>query len=455
MTHGSWKRQYRSAALLLALAILTAALAGCAAEAQDLTGPGATTAQTTTAQATTAQPQLPPAGDLQRLSANVAPRPVDASDALTPQALAAAGDFAAALLRSGLAKEGENTLVSPLSVLLALGMTANGAEGDTLAAFESVLGGGKGSLEDLNLLCKNLSDRLRDVSGSTKLHIANGIWYEESFQPEAAFLQANADFFGAEARRAPFSQDTVKEIKGWVSDNTEGMIPGIIESLNPQDVMVLVNTLYMKNTWQRQFDPNLTAEGEFTLADGGKVKADFMNGGAETLLSYNGAEGVLLPYDDGKTAFLAVLPPEGNTAREYAASLDGAALQGLMNSVQTARVKLCLPKFNAAYDVTLNSALKDMGLGVAFDPETADFSRMGQSALGSVYIGLVIHKTRIEVAEKGTEAAAATGVVMTATSAPVEPPKTLRFDRPFLYGIVDLESGLPLFLGVLETPAGE
>jgi serpin B len=171
----------------------------------------------------------------------------------------------------------------------------------------------------------------------------------------------------------------------------------------------------------------------------------------EQVLSHQGAQGVLLPYDDDQLAYIAVLPPAGMTANQYAATLNGDAFSDLLASAQEEKILLLLPKYASEYDITLNEGLKRLGLARAFDPELADFGRMG-TAGNDLFISQVIHKTRIEVAEKGTEAAAATGVVMDITSALLDDYRTIAFNRPFVYAVVDLDTGLPLFLGVLANP---
>jgi serpin B len=410
-------------ALLLVLCLLLGSMTGCAS-------PKATAASLT-----------------EGITANT----VDTQGALTEEALKAARDFATALWHESLAKEGENTLVSPLSVFLALGMTANGAQEDTLSAFQNVLGL---PLDTLNLVSRALAEKLMGVSGSTILHIANSIWYDEDFQAHEEFLQTNVDYFGAAAYQAPFRKaETVTMINNWVKDRTQGLIPDIIDRLDPANVMVLVNTLYLNAKWQQQFDPADTDQGNFTLCDGSTVAVDFMSNDVrpEQVLSHQGAQGVLLPYDDDQLAYIAVLPPAGMTANQYAATLNGDAFSDLLASAQEEKILLLLPKYASEYDITLNEGLKRLGLARAFDPELADFGRMG-TAGNDLFISQVIHKTRIEVAEKGTEAAAATGVVMDITSALLDDYRTIAFNRPFVYAVVDLDTGLPLFLGVLANP---
>ncbi len=388
------------------------------------------------------------------LTQGVNANPVKVQDALSDAAIGNFQDFSGLLLKESLADGGKNTLISPASVYLALGMTANGADGDTLSAFEQVLGGSGLSLEEINVFCRALSDRLMDVAGGTTLDIANSIWYDEGFQADGAFLQKNADYFNADAFRSDFSNpETVDQINEWVYEKTNGLIPDIISKLDEQDVMALINALYLNTAWQTEFNPDDNIKADFTKSDGSTEECTFMSNNVrnEQVLSWQGAQGVLLPYDDGKLSYLAVLPPEGTTAEAFASLLSSEAITGLMESAKETKALVQLPKHTMNFDIGLNDALSRMGLDMAFDPDRAGFGKMG-AADEKLFIGQVIHKTCIKVNEKGTEAAAATGVIMRSTSARIEDYTTLRFDRPFVFAVVDREIGVPLFLGVLNDP---
>lgn len=363
------------------------------------------------------------------------------------------GDFSAELLRR-CRTEGENVLISPLSVLLALGMTANGAKGDTLSAFEETFGM---SLDQLNALCAELLAEYGDPGGSTESNLANGIWVADHVALEDAFAARCLDTFDAGLFAADFADPAaVKQVNAWVDEQTRGLIPGIIDRFDPTTALTLVNAVYLKNRWQSEF-PTPTGEWElpFTSASGKSTNVPCMYNGIrnEQYLRTDGARGVVLPYDDGRLGFFALLPDEGVALDTVLSALSGQCLADLLNAAGTRRVDLCMPKFEVEWSASLADALSAMGLGVTFDPVSADFTNMGTSPNGPLYIGDVLHKTALKVNEKGTEAAAVTAVVMEACSEPMtDDVIRLTLDRPFLYGIVDLERGTPLFLGTYEQP---
>ena len=381
---------------------------------------------------------------------------------IAPQADAPAADtaglsgFGLELLKEARRQEGGQVLLSPLSVLLALSMAANGAEGETLAQLESVLAGGA-SLEELNAACARLIAAYQSPGGSTRCSIANSVWLDPAGAVSDEFVGRCIGTFSAQAFRMSLSdQAVVPALNGWVSEHTGGLIPKIVDEPFDGAAALLVNALYLKNTWASEFDPNDTRERTFRHRDGREERMDFL-GKHDVYLSYlrgEGAQGVLLPYDDGRLGFFALMPelyPDAPELEQWLEGLDGEALAGLLSGARDALfLSLRLPKFQAEWNGGLSDVLVSLGLDLAFDRELADFSRLGDHPEG-YYISQVIHAARLEVNEKGTEAAAATVVEIAPGGAPAPPDGiTLIFDRPFLYGIVDLETGFPLFLGTFE-----
>jgi len=351
--------------------------------------------------------------------------------------------------------EGENTLISPLSVLLCLSMCANGAEGDTLQAFLDTLGGGV-TLEELNANCASLVEDYLNLEGSTQCNIAGSLWLDEQLlQADEDFLARCAAAYRAGVYQADLSaQQTVKQVNQWVKEQTQEMIDGILDKpLSEDAALMLVNALYLKNAWQREFDPRDTwEEGQFYPASGETQTCSYLCNGTRTerYFATELGRGVVLPYDDGRLGFLALLPEDGDLTA-CLEQWDGGTLPGLLAAAEDTRLLLRMPKFEAEWGGGLTDALAALGLDVAFDPAQADFSGMGQ-AVQPLFLSSVLHKTRIKVNEKGTEAAAVTAAIMEcAAAAPMEEPEKLILDRPFLYGIVDLERGVPLFLGAFET----
>lgn len=353
-------------------------------------------------------------------------------------------------------KPGENTCVSPLSVLLALSMTANGAAGDTLAQFDGLLAGGAG-LDALNANCASLLADYAALEGDTKLTIADSLWIDPRLTAEDSFLSRCTDTYQAGVFEADFTKSgTVGQINQWIETHTGGYIKDAIGPLDTNTVMALVNAVYFEGKWVSSFDPAITSKDrDFYLADGSTGKVDLMRNGTQTerYLENSQAEGVLLPYQDGRLAFLALLPKEGSDLDACLAGLDGQTLEALLAGGTDTEVSLALPRFELDYKTKLGSTLQAMGLEDAFNPDAADFSAMGTVETPPLYLSQVLHGTYFRVDEEGTTAAAYTAAVMACgTAAPVSQPKVLTFDRPFVFAIVDTQRALPLFLGTFEAP---
>ena len=360
-----------------------------------------------------------------------------------------ATDFAVRLFQS--AYDGKNTLLSPLSVLVALSMTANGAEGETRAQMENVLGMTVSELNDLFALYLNALPQSDDA----KISLANSIWLRdcENFAVKEAFLQTNADVYGAGAYRAPFDGSTVRDVNRWVKDKTDGMIEKIVDRFAPDDVILLVNALAFDAKWDQPYtQSSQRPSGVFHLEDGTETKATFLYDKEHLYLTdADRAVGFVKPYVGGRYAFAALLPNEGIPVGEYLATLDGETVSAILKNAQEILVDTKLPKFETAYETVLNNVLAGMGMIDAFDPAAADFSGITES-YDTLYIGEVRHKTFIEVGEKGTRAAAVTSVGAKNGGVPAEVPPVI-LDRPFVYLIYDTVTRMPIFIGVLNDPS--
>lgn len=379
--------------------------------------------------------------------------PVSVQPAGSPAVDQALTGFSLSLLQGARNAEGGPVLLSPLSAALALSMAANGADGDTLAQFETILGGGV-PLEELNAACAQLLSDYGDLGGSTECLIANSLWADPEGMIREDFIGKCRGIFEAQV----FSQDlsapsVVPAVNGWVSEHTNEMIPNILsEPFNENAALLLVNALSLKNTWETEFDPNATHLRGFYHQGNHKESMDFLNAGFVTFpyLQSETAQGAVLPFDDGRLAFFALMPEEGAELEGWLNSLDGNTFTGLLESRRdTEFLTLSLPKFEAEWSGQLQDILSALGLDLAFTFGEADFSLMGDDPNG-YFLSQVIHAAKIEVNEQGTEAAAATVVEACGGSAPPETGVTLIFDRPFLYGIVDLQTGGPLFFGTFE-----
>ena len=345
-------------------------------------------------------------------------------------------DFALNLFREA-ASAGENTLISPLSVMTALAMTANGAEGDTLAQMEMVLGGG---VEDLN--------KWLDGASGENLKLANGIWLkdDDSFKPGEEFLQIARKNYGAKIETAPFDDSTAQEINSWVRKQTDGMIDGIVDEIPDEAVMYLINALTFDAQWEQPYADYQVQEDVFTTEDGKPQAVEMMYDAVGDYLRTEIATGFLKWYEGDRYAFAALLPNEGVSVAELLDSLTGEELAKLLANPEADVVQTAIPKFHTESDLELKETLEALGMTDAFDVEKAELTTLGIYDQGNLYISGVRHKTFVEVGELGTRAGAATAVELEAGGAMMEP-TTVYLDRPFVYMIVDMETYFPIFMG--------
>lgn len=363
-----------------------------------------------------------------------------ASKAPDDEFKAAASSFAAELFKDNYSK-GKTTLVSPLSVLTALALVQNGAQGDTLAQFEQALGGL--DRDTLNAYMRAYCDFLTE---SDELKIANSVWTDSSAKAKRAFLQKAVDSYSAQIFSAPLSsKKTVSSINSWVKKNTDGMIPKIIEDADRDAVMMLINAVAFEAKWETPYTNDDIEKLEFNSYSGKSKKTEFMCSTESVYLSDSDAVGFMKPYKNGRFAFAALLPDENTGIDDYVASLSGDKLMKIFSSAKRGNeVNVKMPKFRAEYSAQLIDTLKKMGVKDAFDSKTADFSSLIENR--DAYIATVVHKTFIEVDENGTRAAAST--LVGADTMSLMEPYSVCLNRPFVYMIVDTETNLPLFIGV-------
>ena len=363
-----------------------------------------------------------------------------ASKAPDDEFKAAASSFAAELFKDNYSK-GKTTLVSPLSVLTALALVQNGAQGNTLAQLEQALGGL--DRDTLNAYMRAYCDFLTE---SDELKIANSVWTDSSAEAKRDFLQKAVDSYSAQLFSAPLSDPkTVESVNSWVKKNTDGMIPKIIEKADRYAVMMLVNAIAFDAKWETPYKRSDIEKLEFTSYSGSKKKTDFMCSTENVYLKDGGAVGFMKPYKNGRFAFAALLPDENTGIDDYVAALSGDKLMKICSWAKRGNeVNVKMPKFRAEYSTQLIDTLKKMGVKDAFDSKTADFSSLIENR--DAYIATVVHKTFIEVDENGTRAAAST--LVGADTMSLMEPYSVCLDRPFVYMIVDTETNLPLFIGV-------
>ncbi len=361
----------------------------------------------------------------------------------------ALNEFTVKLFKSSY-KEGENQLISPLSVMSALGMTANGAGKETLAQFESAFGV---PIETLDQYMYNYIDYMTKKGQYCNLKLADSIWISERFKTVSKdFLQKNADFYGADVYRREFDDSTLNAINQWVNEKTDGMIPKILDKIEKEDLMFLVNALSFDAVWEEIYNETAVREGIFTKEDGTEKKVEFMSSAEYKYIEGENASGFIKHYKGRKYAFVALLPKAGISISDYVAALDGKNLADLIASAKDEPVYTKIPKVSFDYTIEMSETLKKLGIIDAFDPGKADFSGMltGEENDRQPFIGSVLHKTYICVDEQGTKAGAATIVEMKdgATLNPTEPTKVY-LDRPFLFMLIDTKSNIPFFIGTV------
>ena len=364
-------------------------------------------------------------------------------------------------LYQALREEENNLFYSPYSISLALAMTYAGARGETAQQMADTLHFvlSPDSLHPaFNSLDIELSQRGEGAEGTDdegfRLNIVNAIWGQDGYEFLSEFLDVLAENYGAGLRLLDFvntPEESRLTINNWVSDQTEGRI----EDLIPQGVidaltrLVLTNAIYFNAAWEYPFDGDMTEDGPFYLLDGGEVIVPMMS----QTESFDYAEGdeyqaVELPYDGGELSMVILLPQTGHFDA-FEGSLDAQQVDAIMGRLEYSQVALTMPKFEFESGFSLRETLAAMGMPVAFSGG-ADFS--GMTGNRDLFIADVIHKAFVSVDEAGTEAAAATAVVMELTAVPGVPVEVTA-DRPFIFLIRDIETGTILFVGRIVDPS--
>lgn len=349
----------------------------------------------------------------------------------------------------------KNVFFSPYSISVALAMTMEGAKGQTLNEMKQVL-----HLNQDTSTIRNgfLGIQYTEDNQLFKLYSANALWVQKNYNLLPDFTTSVQRYYLGEDNNLDFIGDTENSrvtINKWVesktNDKIKDLIPKVPEMITPSTRLVLTNAIYFNGTWVNKFEKEATIKQDFKVNPEKKVQADMMQqqdtfGYAET----NDLQALKLDYEGGKISMLVLLP------KTDFGSIDLSAenLKSINSKLERQLVNVYLPKFNLTYDMELSQTLKDMGMVQAFSGG-ADFS--GMTTVESLQIGAVIHKAFVDVNEDGTEAAAATAVIMVATAMPVQPhlpPKvyTFRADHPFVFLIQDDTTGSILFMGKIADP---
>jgi serine protease inhibitor len=426
---------------LLALGALS--LAGCTGEPDD------------------PDPGLPP-GRSVRVSQNLAIADVEPA-AADPAALAAAtkavSAFTGDLYPRVAPKLSGNMVISPLSVATALGMTLQGARGETAEQMRAVLhadsdAGIAAGLGSLRQALASRSGPARNRAGDqvdVQLREANSLWGQRRVRWEEPFLTGLARWFAAGLNLVDYAnpEQARGAINDWVSEQTRGRIPELVPrgALDGDSRLTLVNAIWFKAGWQLPFEPHGTRTQPFTRVDGTRVDTPMMSGSGQWFTEGRGWRAADLRYAGEQLAMTVVLPDAGHFA-EIERTMDGDWLRRLVTGLRHLPVRLELPRWKVRSQVDLGPALSALGMPLAFAPR-ADFS--GMTRQDRLHVSAVLHEGWIAVDEHGTEAAAATAVIMATVSAAAFP-QALVADRPFLFVLRDVPTGTPLFLGRVTDP---
>lgn len=349
-------------------------------------------------------------------------------------------------------EDDENTIVSPQSLYFALGMTINGANGDTQQELINTLC--KGS--DLQEFNDNISALINQTDTKT-CNIANSIWLKDvqDLSLNSEFKKSSEEYFKSEIYTKKFDGKFVDTVNKWVSKNTDGMIDTILNEVPSEDTMMyLINAICFDAKWNDKYDDvQINENGKFTNSKGDIQDVVMLNSTEDTYLCDEQSTGFLKYYLGGKYAFMGILPNEDVSINDYMESLTGDSFINLYRSKisgNSVSVNVTIPEFKYTSEYLLNDTLKDMGISSAFDEFSADFSNMIDSNTYKLYMGKVIQKAYIQVDRNGTKASAITSISMDNATAMLETYQVY-LDRPFIYAIMDTDTELPIFMGVVNN----
>jgi serine protease inhibitor len=351
----------------------------------------------------------------------------------------------------------ENIFVSPISVSMALGMTMNGAAGNTYVEMQNALGFADLSKEEINKGYKALQNELENADDKVELKIVNSVWSKRGFEVNPEFLTTVEEYFEAETASLDFADPkTIDRINAWVADKTNDRIQKIIERISGDDVMFLINAVYFNGPWKYEFDPENTTEREFYVDENTIVPVEMMNQAADVgYLINDEVEMVELPY--GNDQFSAVFIKPGS---EYSSvdeliesNLNAIQLQAWISDLSVGQVGYLIPKLKLEYQRPLIPDLQSLGMNDLFIEGGADLSNLFLD-INNLYVSSVLQKTFLKMNEEGTEAAAVTAVTVTTESTGPSYP-TIEYNEPYLLLLREKNTGAILFIGKIGNPAAE
>jgi serpin B len=349
------------------------------------------------------------------------------------------------------AGEPKNTMISPMSISLALAMVYNGTNGETKKQMEDMLHKSGLTPDDINQSYKELVAALSSHDPKVELAISNAIFYRNTFSVKNDFITTNQNYYQAEVAGLDFTKtaETLNKVNGWVNTKTKGKIHEILQEVNPEDVMYLLNAIYFNGEWQYRFDPKETTDLPFTKEDNQMVQVPTMT--IENPYNYYNHESfqmLEMPYGSGKYSMLIFLPASGKNTNNVISLLTAENVDGWIQKMTEQKKKVYLPKFEFKFDDSLVDELQVLGMTDAFNDAKADLSGISDAA--KLVISEVMHKSYIKVDERGTEAAAVTGITIGVTSMPID--NSFRADHPFVFAIREKDTKAILFIGKVMNP---
>lgn len=352
---------------------------------------------------------------------------------------------------ASIVNEPGNIMISPYSLSASLSMLANGAQGETQESILNSLGHSGKSINEVNQFYNKVTKAILSTDPATNLSIANSIWYKDGSSINTQFVQTNSQWYNSKVAGLDFSLPSASNtINQWCSDNTNGLIKDIVSSTSPSDLLYLLNALYFKSYWAKDFDfkEKNTKVASFITDSQQTLNVNMMsNSRPYSFYSDEKLTYVTIPYGNGSFEYIGFLPSEGVSLDEMVNGLkNNAYFEKIMNERQYHSINLKMPKFKFSYEIPLNEILMDLGISIAFNRELADFSNAFSEE--ELYITMVKQNNYIEVSEKGTEAATVTVIGMETSTLP----STVEFNRPFVFVIREKSTGIILFTGKVGNP---
>ncbi|NND08364.1 MAG: serpin family protein [Saprospiraceae bacterium] len=367
-------------------------------------------------------------------------------------------DFQWSLFKEAILEEGDqskNVIISPLSVASALYMALRGADNQTRAGMERALALEGISSAEVGMAYQQWISTLTTTEGETRLSPANAIfWDKQRILPEQSFLTYAKQYFDADTYGLDFGNESaLDDINQWVNEKTENRITKILDEIRDDEVMFILNALFFTSDWKYPFPLEQTAVRPFSLRDGSIVEVPTMHQDIATLpnLITETYQAVDMPFADSSYRFTMVLPPKEQDIDDFIGNLNASTVQEIFNNLKSNRILLNVPKFSVSYKILLNEPLKRMGMQEAFDPNLADFTKLGSAPEGNLFLSKVLHKTFLKVDEKGAEGAAVTSIGVGVTSLP----PMISFNRPFLFMLWERETNTIVFIGKMEDPGAK